>query len=145
MSYGRVERALERAGTTVAPPERTHRSGTTSVLPAAPTVMSSRVRINREPARRDVDEEKSDEDGEGDEAEEKSKVTDGGDLDEDEDLGGGGEDLGEEGDEVEDGDEDEGGNRDVDMEEAKNTPLSVDGKIFILEIFNFFKFLIFWF
>jgi hypothetical protein len=32
----------------VAPPERTVRSGTTSVLPPAPTVSSSRVRVNRE-------------------------------------------------------------------------------------------------
>jgi hypothetical protein len=34
----------------VAPPERTACSGTASVLPPAPTVSSSRVRINREPA-----------------------------------------------------------------------------------------------
>jgi hypothetical protein len=45
---GRVEHALERAGTSVAPPERPVRSGTASVLPPAPTVKSSRARINRE-------------------------------------------------------------------------------------------------
>ena len=50
-----MERALEMAGNSVAPPERTARrsarSGISSVLPPAPTVSSSRVRVNREPAR----------------------------------------------------------------------------------------------
>ena len=44
----------------MAPPEHTARSGTASVLPPAPTVSSSRIRVNREPAR-DVS-EKGDED-----------------------------------------------------------------------------------
>jgi hypothetical protein len=34
----------------VAPPARAARSGAASVLPPAPTVLSSRLRINREPA-----------------------------------------------------------------------------------------------
>ena len=49
--YCRVERVLEMAGTSVAPPERTARSGTASVLPPAPTISSSRLRVDREPAR----------------------------------------------------------------------------------------------
>ena len=73
----------------MAPPERTNRSGTASVLPPAPTISSSRVRVSREPARRVVDEERSDEDEDGDGAEKKGKGTE----------------LGEDGDEGEDEDE----------------------------------------
>jgi hypothetical protein len=118
----------------VAPPERANRSGTTSVLPPAPTVLSSRVRINREPVRRDVDEEKS-----GDDSDEEGE--EGGDGDEGEGEGEGeGEDEDEGGNRDED---DEGGNRDEDMdEEKKATLVSVDGKIFIFMAINFnFNFL----
>ena len=45
----RVERVLDLAGTSVAPPERTARLPTASFLPSAPTLSSSRARIDREP------------------------------------------------------------------------------------------------
>ncbi len=45
----RVERVLDSAGTSVAPPERTARLPTASFLPSAPTLSSSRARIDREP------------------------------------------------------------------------------------------------
>ena len=45
----RVERILEEAGTTVAPPPRVSRSTTASFLPPPPTVSSSRARTEREP------------------------------------------------------------------------------------------------
>ena len=45
----RIERKLLAAGTSVAPPERPVRSQGGSVLPPAPTVSSSRTRVNREP------------------------------------------------------------------------------------------------
>ena len=123
----------------MAPPERTNRSGTTSILPPAPTVSSSRVRINREPVQRVLDEEKSDEDGDGDEAEKMGKGKDG-------------DDLGEEGDEGEDEDEDEGGDGDGDedmdedgdenMDEENKATLasSVQGKTFIFVAINYFNF-----
>jgi hypothetical protein len=113
----------------VAPPERANHSGTTSVLPPAPTVLSSRVRINREPVRRDVDEEKS-----GDDSDEEGEDGDEGEGE------GEGEDEDEGGNRDED---DEGGNRDEDMDEEKKATLaSVDGKIFIFMAINFnFNFL----
>jgi hypothetical protein len=77
-SYRRVERALETAGTSVAPPERTVRSGTDSVLPPKPTISSSCVCVNREPARNDVDGvEGDDSDEDGDEWEGESGNEDG--------------------------------------------------------------------
>ena len=129
----------------MAPPERTNRSGTASVLPPAPTISSSRVHVSREPARRVVDEERSDEDEDGDGAEKKGKGTDGEELGEDGDEGED-EDEGEDGDEGKDGDQDEVGvwNRDEDMGEVEETPVvrfgppkvapasSVNGKIFTL-------------
>jgi hypothetical protein len=113
----------------VAPPERTTRSGTASVLPPAPTILSSRVRIsNREPARRDLGEEKSDEDGDGYELEKRGKGRD-------------------------DSDGDEGEDEDIDMDEGKDAPIlrfgppkgrrdaaSVDGKILIFVTVNLFLF-----
>lgn len=44
----RIERKLLAAGTSVAPPERPARSHVGSVLPPAPTVSSSRIRVDRE-------------------------------------------------------------------------------------------------
>ena len=82
-NFGRVEHALDTAGTSVAPPERTNRSGTASVLPPAPTISSSGVHVSHEPACKVVDEEMSDEDEDGDEAEKKGKGTDGDELGED--------------------------------------------------------------
>lgn len=45
----RIERKLLAAGTPVAPPERPARSHVGSMLPPAPTVSSSRTRVDREP------------------------------------------------------------------------------------------------
>jgi hypothetical protein len=45
----RIERKLLAAGTSVAPPERPARLQVVSKLPPAPTISSSRTRINREP------------------------------------------------------------------------------------------------
>ncbi|EDR02917.1 uncharacterized protein LACBIDRAFT_331912 [Laccaria bicolor S238N-H82] len=56
-----VEQALEASGTSVAPPKCTGHSSTSSFLPPAPTVSSSRSRINREPAVTAAHEETSDE------------------------------------------------------------------------------------
>ena len=68
-----VERILESSKTSVAPPKRSARLSTSSFLPPAPTVSSSRARINREPmitATRegisDEDEDDEDETGGGD-------------------------------------------------------------------------------
>jgi hypothetical protein len=110
--HHRVEHALETAGTSVAPPERTARSGTDSVLPPKPTISSSRVRVDREPARNDVGGEEGDEDGDGHKAEEKGKGIDrdGDDSDEDGDEWEG---------EGESGNEDE----DEDMSEGKDAPV----------------------
>lgn len=119
----------------MAPPERTTRSGTASVLPPAPTVLSNRVRIsNREPACRDLGGEKSDEDGDGYELEKRGKGRD--DLD---------------GDEGEDEDDDI-----IDMDEGKDAPIlrfgppkgrrdaaSVDGKILIFVTVDLFLFFLF--
>ncbi|KIJ94926.1 hypothetical protein K443DRAFT_11750 [Laccaria amethystina LaAM-08-1] len=44
-----IERKLVSAGTSVTPPERPARSQVGSVLPPAPTISSSRARVNREP------------------------------------------------------------------------------------------------
>ena len=71
-------------------PERTACLGAASVLLPMPTVLSSRVCVNCEPACRDVGGER------GDEVEEKDKGRDGNDLDEDGDEGEGGEDEEEE-------------------------------------------------
>ena len=68
-------------------PEHTACLGTDSVLPPTPTVLSSCVRDNCEPARRVVGGEKGDEVEEKD----KGKGRDGDDLDEDGDEGKGGE------------------------------------------------------
>jgi len=78
-----VERVLEAAGTSVAPPKRTGRSSASSFLPPAPTVSSSRSRINSEPAVREEtsdeesddeeDDEGSDDDGDGDDGDEEEK------------------------------------------------------------------------
>lgn len=105
----RVERALEAAGPSVAPPERTARSGTDSVLPPKPTVSSSRVRVNREPACSEMGGVDSDEDGNGDKAERRGKNVDrdGDDLDE----------L-----DVDHECEGESDNEDVDMYEEKRCP-----------------------
>jgi hypothetical protein len=77
----------------VAPPERTALSETASVLPPVPTVFSSRTRVDREPAR-DVGEDESDADDDGNEAEGKGKgrCEDYLDDDGDEDEGKSGED-----------------------------------------------------
>ena len=83
----RVECALETAEMSVAPPERTARLGTDSVLPPKPTITSSWVRVNREPAHSDLGGENSDEgDGNLNKAEGKGKGVDrGGDDSEIED------------------------------------------------------------
>jgi len=47
--YCRIEQQIVAAGTSVAPPARPARSQTTSVLPPAPTVSTSRARVDREP------------------------------------------------------------------------------------------------
>jgi len=120
-------------------------------LPPAPTVMSSHVCINCEPIWRVLGEEKSDEDGDGDEAEKMGKGTDGDDLGEEGDEGEGEDEDEDEGGDV---DEDEGVDvdEDEDMDEEKNSPLvrfgqgkatlasSVEGKIFIFVAINFFFF-----
>ncbi|KIM38573.1 hypothetical protein M413DRAFT_30115, partial [Hebeloma cylindrosporum] len=66
-----VERALDAAHTSVAPPKRTGRSSASSFLPPAPTVASSRSRINREPevivASKESSDEESDEEGDEEE------------------------------------------------------------------------------
>lgn len=105
--YRRVEHTLETAGTSVAPPKRTARSGTDSVLPPKPTLSSSRVRVNREPASARSE---SDEDGDGEEAEEKGKS-----IDRD------GDDSDEIGDEREA--EGKSGNEDEDMYEEQDAPV----------------------
>jgi len=134
----------------VAPPEHTNHSGTTYVLPPAPTVSSSCVCINHEPVQRVLDEEKSDEDGDGDEAEKMGKGKDGDDLGEEGDEGEGeGEDEDEDEGGDGDGDEDMDEDGDENMDEEKNSPLvhfgqgkatlasSVEGKIFIFGAINF--------
>ena len=71
----------------MAPPECTACLGTASVLPPTPTVLSSCVHVNCEPARRGVGGEKGDEVEEKD----KGKGRDGDDSDEVGDEGEGGE------------------------------------------------------
>ena len=90
-------------------PEHTTCLGTASVLPPAPTILSSCVCINHEPACRDVGGER------GDEVEEKDKGRDGNDLDEDGDEGEGGEyeDMDEDEEEEMDKDEEIDGEEDV--------------------------------
>jgi len=68
-----VEQILESSKTSVAPPKRSAHLSTSSFLPPAPTVSSSRARINREPmiiaTREDSSEEEEndkDETGDGD-------------------------------------------------------------------------------
>ena len=78
-----MERVLEAAGTSVAPPKRTGCSSASSFLPPAPTVSSSRSRINSEPAvceemsdeesDEEEDDEGSDNDGNGDDGDEEEK------------------------------------------------------------------------
>ncbi|EDR02990.1 uncharacterized protein LACBIDRAFT_307791 [Laccaria bicolor S238N-H82] len=76
-----VERALEAAGTSVAPPKRTGKLSTPSFLPPAPTLSSSRSHINCEPevtaGHEEVSGEESDE---GDEVDEVDEGSDGKDI-----------------------------------------------------------------
>jgi len=69
----------------VAPPERTARSGTASVLPPAPTVSSSRVRVNREPTNRNETSDGGDSDEVGDDSGDEDK-DEGQVTDEDDDM-----------------------------------------------------------
>jgi len=63
-----VEQILDSSNTSIAPPKRSAHSSNSSFLPPAPTVSSSRVRINREPTIATTREDASDE-GESDEDE----------------------------------------------------------------------------
>ena len=93
----------------MAPSECAAYSGVASVLHPAPTILSSHVRVNREPASRDVGGENSDNDGSYDggdnEAEGKGKSRDRDDSDEDGDEGEGEGEDGNDNDDDDDMDE----------------------------------------
>jgi hypothetical protein len=76
----------------VAPPKRAGHSTSSSFLPPAPTISSSRARINREPAVTAADEDTGDEQGDEDDGDEGSDGDEGGDGDE----GSDGDDRGQE-------------------------------------------------
>jgi len=76
-----VEQILESSNTSVAPPKRSAHSSTSSFLPPAPTVTSSRARTNREPViaithedTSDKEESDEDESGNGDDDSDEEEI-----------------------------------------------------------------------